>query len=248
MYMDEISRYWEIDLARGIAIIMMILFHTVFDLYFFRIFPVEVLSGFWRYFAFTTASLFLLIVGISLTISHARVASTKSGYQLALKFVYRGAGIFLLGLLVTLCTWLFLKEGFIVFGILHLIGVSIIISPLFFRFKKGNIVLGFLCVGIGFLFTPSIGPIWLLPLGIHPATFWSVDYEPIFPWFGIVLIGMGLGEYLYPEGVRKFNLPQIPEIIVRPLAFMGRHSLIIYLVHQPIIILVLAAVTGTKVL
>ena len=46
MYMDEISRYWEIDLARGIAIIMMILFHTVFDLYFFRIFPVEVLSGF----------------------------------------------------------------------------------------------------------------------------------------------------------------------------------------------------------
>ena len=36
--------------------------------------------------------------------------------------------------------------------------------------------------------------IWLLPLGIHPATFFSVDYEPIFPWFGVVLIGMGLGE------------------------------------------------------
>ncbi len=123
--MDEISRYREIDLVRGIAILMMILFHTVFDLYFFRIFPVDIYSGFWRYFAFATASLFLLIVGISLTISRARVASTKSGYQLALKFVYRGAGIFLLGLLVTLCTWMFLKEGFIVFGILHLIGISI---------------------------------------------------------------------------------------------------------------------------
>lgn len=246
--MDEISRYWEIDLARGIAILMMILFHTVFDLYFFRIFPVDVYSGFWRYFAFATASLFLLIVGISLTISRARVASTKSGYQLALKFVYRGAGILLLGLLVTFCTWLFLEEGFIVFGILHLIGVSIIISPLFFRFKKGNIVLGFLCIVIGYFFTTSTGPIWLLPLGIHPATFWSVDYEPIFPWFGIVLTGMGLGEYLYPEGVRRFTLSQIPEIVVRPLAFMGRHSLIIYLVHQPLIILVIAAVTGTKVL
>jgi uncharacterized membrane protein len=246
--MDEISRYWEIDLARGIAILMMILFHTVFDLYFFRIFPVDVYSGSWRYFAFATASLFLLIVGISLTISRARVASTKSGYQLALKFVYRGAGILLLGLLVTFCTWLFLEEGFIVFGILHLIGVSIIISPLFFRFKKGNIVLGFLCIVIGYFFTTSTGPIWLLPLGIHPATFWSVDYEPIFPWFGIVLTGMGLGEYLYPEGVRRFTLSQIPEIVVRPLAFMGRHSLIIYLVHQPLIILVIAAVTGTKVL
>jgi uncharacterized membrane protein len=176
------------------------------------------------------------------------VASTKSGYQLALKFVYRGSGIFLLGLLVTFCTWLFLKEGFIVFGILHLIGISIIISPLFFRFKKWNIVLGFLCIVIGFFFATRTGPIWLLPLGIHPATFFSVDYEPIFPWFGIVLIGMGLGEFLYPEGVRSFTLPQIPEIVVRPLAFLGRHSLIIYLVHQPLIILMIAAVTGTKVL
>ena len=246
--MSEFSRYWEIDLVRGIAILMMVLFHTLFDLSFFRIFPVDVYSGFWRYFAFATALLFLLIVGISLTISRARVASTKSGYQLALKFVYRGAGIFLLGLLVTLCTWLFLKEGFIVFGILHLIGVSIIISPLFFRFKKSNIILGFLCIVIGFFFTTRTGPIWLLPLGIHPATFWSMDYEPIFPWFGIVLIGMGLGELLYPEGVRRFTLPQIPEIFVRPLECMGRHSLIIYLVHQPLIILVIAAVTGTKVL
>jgi uncharacterized membrane protein len=246
--MDEISRYGEIDLVRGIAIIMMILFHMVFDLYFFRIFPVDVSFGFWRYFALATASLFLLIVGISLTISRARVASTKSGYQLALKFVYRGAGIFLLGLLVTLCTWLFLKEGFIVFGILHLIGISIIISPLFFRFKKINIVLGFLCIFIGFIFATMNGPIWLLPIGIHPATFWSVDFEPIFPWFGIVLIGMGLGEFLYPEGVRRFTLPQIPKIFMKPLAFMGRHSLIIYLVHQPIIILLIAAVTGAKVL
>jgi uncharacterized membrane protein len=162
--------------------------------------------------------------------------------------VYRGAGIFLLGLLVTFCTWLFLQEGFIVFGILHLIGVSILLSPLFFRCKKWNIVLGFLCIVIGFFFTTRTGPIWLLPLGIHPATFFSVDYEPIFPWFGVVLIGMGLGEYLYPEGVRCFTLPQIPEIVFRPFAFLGRHSLLIYLVHQPLIILVIAAVTGTKVL
>jgi uncharacterized membrane protein len=246
--MDEISRYREIDMVRGIAILMMILFHTVFDLYFFRVLPLEVYSGFWRYFAFFTASLFLLIVGISLIISRARSACSKSGFQLALKFVYRGAGIFLLGLFVTLCTWLFLKEGFIIFGILHLIGISIMISPLFFRFKKNNIVLGFLWILIGFFFATRTGPIWLLPLGIHPATFWSVDYEPVFPWFGVVLIGMGLGEYLYPEGVRSFALPPIPEIIVRPLAFLGRHSLIIYLVHQPVIILIIAAVTGTKVL
>ena len=246
--MAEMSRYPEIDLVRGIAILMMILFHTVFDLFFFRILPVEVYSGFWRYFALATASLFLLIVGISLTISRARAASAKPGIQLALKFVYRGAGIFLLGLLVTVCTWIFLGEGFIVFGILHLIGISIMISPLFFRFKKCNLVLGFLVITIGLFFATLPGPVWLLPFGIHPATFWSVDYEPIFPWFGVVLIGMGLGEYLYPDGIRGFTLPQIPEMVIRPLAFLGRHSLVIYLVHQPVIILVIAAVTGTKVL
>jgi uncharacterized membrane protein len=246
--MAEMSRYPEIDLVRGIAILMMILFHTVFDLFFFRILPVEVYSGFWRYFALATASLFLLIVGISLTISRARAASAKPGIPLALKFVYRGAGIFLLGLLVTVCTWIFLGEGFIVFGILHLIGISIMISPLFFRFKKCNLVLGFLVITIGLVFATLTGPVWLLPFGIHPATFWSVDYEPIFPWFGVVLIGMGLGEYLYPDGIRGFTLPQIPEMVIRPLAFLGRHSLVIYLVHQPVIILVIAAVTGTKVL
>jgi uncharacterized membrane protein len=246
--MPEFSRYWEIDLARGIAILMMLIFHTLFDLYYFGVYQVEVYSGFWRYFAFTTATLFLLIVGISLTISHARVVSTKSGSQLALKFVYRGAGIFLLGLVVTFFTWLFLPENFIVFGILHLIGISVMLSPLFFRFKKWNIVPGFLFLAIGFLFATYSGSIWLLPLGIHPAAFSSVDYEPIFPWFGVVLIGMGLGELLYPGGVRRYALPQIPACIVRPLTFMGRHSLIIYLVHQPIILSLIALVTGIKIL
>jgi uncharacterized membrane protein len=246
--MPEFSRYWEIDFARGIAILMMVLFHTLFDLYYLGVYQAEVYSGFWRYFAFATAALFLLIVGISLTISRARVSLTKSGYQLALKFVYRGAGIFLLGLVVTFFTWLFLPENFIIFGILHLIGVSVMLSPLFFRFKKWNIALGFLFLAIGFLFATYSGSVWLLPLGIHPAAFSSVDYEPIFPWAGVVLIGMGLGELFYPGGVRGFALPTIPAFIVRPLGFLGRHSLIIYLVHQPIILFIIAMVTGAKIL
>jgi uncharacterized membrane protein len=242
--MHAVSRYPEIDMIRGIAILMMILFHTVFDLSFFRVSAIDVSTGFWRYFAFSTAALFLLVVGISLTLSHARASASLSGYRLARKFLYRGAGIFLIGLLVTAGTWLYLKEGFIVFGILHLIGISVMISPIFFRFKLFNIIPGLFFIVIGFFLTTVTGPIWLLPLGVHPATFWSVDYEPVFPWTGIVLIGMGLGEYLYPRGVRKFTLPRIPTFFIQPLASLGRYSLIIYLVHQPIIILLLAAVFG----
>ena len=246
--MVQVSRYPEIDMVRGVAILMMILFHTLFDLNYFQIISIEIYNGFWHYFAFATASLFLLVVGISLTISRARAQQGLSGNRLALRFVYRGAGIFLLGILVTLGTWLYLREGFIVFGILHLIGVSIMISPLFFRFKKWNIALGILFILIGYLLSMISGPSWLLPLGIHPPDFWSMDYEPLFPWTGMVLIGISAGGYLYPEGVRRFTLPKIPRVFILPLAFLGRHSLLVYLVHQPIIILLLAAVFGIHIL
>jgi len=247
MYMDTIPRYGEIDMARGVAILMMVLYHTLFDLSFFRIVSLEVSEGFWRYFAFATATVFLLVVGISLTISHSRIPEGFSAGRVALKYAKRGTGIFLLGLFITLGTWLYLKEGFIIFGILHLIGVSIVLSPLFFRFKKWNTALGLLCILAGYILAPLEGPVWLLPLGVHPVSFWSVDYEPLFPWFGCVLIGMGLGEYLYPGGLRGFTPLQVPGIIEQPLAFLGKNSLLIYLVHQPVIILLIAAVTGVRV-
>lgn len=278
--MNGALRLWEIDCTRGVAILMMIVYHTVFDLSFFAIVPVDATGGFWRCFAYATASLFLLVVGVSLVVSHDRAAATVSGFPLAKKFLLRGAGIFALGLLVTFATWLYLHEGFIIFGILHLIGISVILSPLFFRLGKFNIVVGILVILFGLFVVGSLGPVYLqavgiepagswsvsytpmipwstagpvislllLPLGIHSSAFWSVDYTPLFPWFGVVLIGMGLGSYLYAGGVRQFSLQSLPDILVMPLSFLGRHSLVIYLVHQPVIILLLALVTGTKVL
>ena len=246
--MDERSRFIEIDAARGIAILMMVLFHTLFDISFFSIALVNVSTGFWRYFAYATATLFLLIVGVSLVVSHDRAGAKLSGSALTKKFLLRGAGIFSLGLLVTAATWLYLGEGFIIFGILHLIGVSVMLSPLFFRFRKYNLITGSGCILAGFFLTGVSGPWWLLPFGIHPAGFTSVDYTPLFPWFGVVLIGMGIGDFLYTGGVRQFVVPRLPDIFSRPFAFLGRHSLLIYLVHQPIIILLLGMVTGTNVL
>jgi len=246
--MDKGSRLWEIDCARGIAILMMIVFHTVFDLSFFRIYPVDVAAGFWHYFAFATASLFLLIVGVSLVVSHARAMQGHTGFELTKKYVLRGAGIFGLGLLVTLATYLYLREGFVVFGILHLIGVSVMLSPLFFRFGRKNILIGLLIILAGSCLTGIHGPAFLIPLGIFPESFTSVDYTPLLPWLGVVVAGMGIGEYLYTGGVRQFSIRRLPDLVVTPLSFLGRHSLLIYLVHQPVIILLLGALTGTPVL
>ncbi len=241
---DRGSRYGEIDVVRGIAILMMVIFHFVFDLGYFGIFPVSTGSGFWRYFGLSTASLFLLIVGVSFSLSYARTKNALSGWQLYRKFLIRGAGIFALGLLVTLGTWLYLGDGFVVFGILHLIGISIILAPFFYRLGASNLLLGGVCILFGLAIGNIAGPAWLLPLGIHPATFWSVDYTPLFPWFGMVLIGIGASALLYPGGMRRFSLPSSFPGGSSLLEFAGKHSLLIYLVHQPVIILILYVATG----
>jgi uncharacterized membrane protein len=242
------GRYQEVDLFRGIAVVMMIVFHTVFDLTYFGIAGFDVTGGFWNIIGTATASLFLGIVGISLTLSDERAKRTLDTRHRFLKVLRRGAGIFCLGLLVTLATWLYLKEGCIIFGILHLIGVSVIIGWFFLRLRWWNIPLGLAWIAAGVLFFPQAGPLSLLWLGIHPGNFASVDYTPLFPWFGVVLLGIGMGAVLYPGGTRRFGLPSFSSVPFRPLTFLGQRSLIIYLVHQPVLLVVIQVVTGRQLL
>jgi uncharacterized membrane protein len=242
------KRYEEIDFLRGIALVMMIVFHTVFDLSFFEIVPVDVSGGFWRYFAYATATLFLLIVGVSLTLSHARAIRKMTCWGIVKKYVVRGVGIFACGLLVTLVTWWYLGSGYVIFGILHLIGVAVMLSPLFFRFRIWNAVIGIVFIAAGWIFATLPGPMGLLVFGVHPATFWSVDYTPVFPWMGLVLIGMAIGDYLYPDGTRRFTLPALPEPAAAPVVFMGKHTLVIYLIHQPIILIFMSVALGLPLL
>jgi uncharacterized membrane protein len=239
------ERFLEIDIMRGLAVIMMVLYHVLFDVYFFNIYPVDVSTGFWKLFAIITASLFLLLVGISFTVSAARAEVTLNKPDFFMKYLKRGIGILLIAALITIVTWWYLGEGYIIFGILHLIGISIIVAPFFFHRKVISLYGGVLFVVVGVLLQSVRGPIFLLPLGVHPVSFYSVDYTPIFPWFGLVLIGIYLGELLYPGAMRGFSLPEFSNFLKLPkfpgtvLAFFGKHSLAIYILHQPVIILLL---------
>jgi uncharacterized membrane protein len=234
------DRFWEIDTIRGIAVLMMITFHTVFAVNYLGIYRIVVSTGFWRLFALVTASLFIFLVGLSLAIRNSREVSTGRKAGSYRSYFMRGARIFAWGLLITVVSWFAVGDGFIRFGILHLIGASIIIAPFFFRFREFNLVVGAYVIVTGLIIPYFPGPIWLLWLGLHPYPFYSIDYVPLFPWFGLVLIGLYCGSLLYPGGVRRFRIPDLRTPITSLLTFCGRNSLIIYLIHVPVILLVLA--------
>ena len=144
------QRFWEIDFLRGIAIIMMVLYHLLYNLYYFAHYNINVYSGFWMYFARTTATTFIFLVGVSLSVSFSR---TKKIHQdrnkLFMKYFRRGLKVFSWGLIITLVTWIFLREGFVIFGILHLIGISIILAYPFLKLRYWNLLIGLFCIFLG---------------------------------------------------------------------------------------------------
>jgi uncharacterized membrane protein len=236
------ERFWEIDSLRGIAIIMMITYHLLYDLTFFGVYYFDVYSGFLWYFARITAFTFIFLMGISLTLSSARaeISGNLEG-TLFKKYLKRGIKIFSLGLLITLITWIFIPQEFIIFGVLHFIGISIILAYPFLKRKYVNILLGIVVILVGiYLGSYTFNFYWLVWLGLIPNTLQTVDYFPIFPWFGVVLFGLFCGGILYKNYQRQFKIPDLSKTyFVKLFSFLGKNSLLIYLIHQPILIIIL---------
>ncbi|MDH5385786.1 MAG: DUF1624 domain-containing protein [Candidatus Aminicenantes bacterium] len=227
-------RIWEIDFLRGLSIILVVGYHLLYDLGEF--------VGVERFFGFTTdlstiawsvaqhffAGLFIVLSGTSSTL-------TRSNMR-------RGLKLLAVSLAVTAITYIFDSSSAVWFGILQLLAVSILVFGAAFEKAKpvtcaawGVFVLGLGAVLHLLKKGMTIRFDWLLPFGIHRPGYSSFDYFPLIPWLGVFLIGAVLGKSVYAP--RRSLLPwRLPQTFVNA---AGRHSLLIYIFHQPVILAVL---------
>jgi uncharacterized membrane protein len=214
---DKGGRYVFIDALRGFAVLLMIIYHVVFDLNGFRLINIELTKNpFWYALPRFIVSLFLICVGMGLALAH------KQGIlwpQFRRRLYVIGAW----ALVISLVTYALFPRNFVFFGILHCIFFASLAGIFFVNRPKLSLALCLVLVISALIFRPSLIPMaeWLR---VKPF-----DYIPFYPWFGMVLFGI----FLESIGFHRIPLRITPW--TRVLKTMGQHSLKIYLIHRPIL-------------
>jgi uncharacterized membrane protein len=233
---ERTGRLPAIDLLRGLALLAMAVYHLSWDLKFFRFVDWDLAGGTgWIAARYLIAGSFLALVGLGLELWNVQGRDWRR-WAVRLNKVVAGA------IAVTVATWYAIPDEFIFFGILHSIAVASILGLLALRLRPAvTLVLGLAVIGLPIVWRSGLfDHSWLLWTGLGTVPPRSNDYEPLFPWFGPVLIGLALGRWWLragaPGGMVAGGVPG------RPLRWIGRYSLVFYLLHQPVLIGVLLLV------
>ncbi|MDZ7823767.1 MAG: heparan-alpha-glucosaminide N-acetyltransferase [Ahrensia sp.] len=224
-----------LDVLRGVALVAMAIYHFGWDLSFFGyVSSASVNDGPWKIFARCIASSFLLLVGFSLVLAHQDGIIWRGFWK-------RWFKVAAAALVITIATFYFTPDAFIFFGILHQIAFASLAGLLFLRIPA----LALLILGTAIIFfapylkTELLDGVHMSWTGLQAEFVRSNDYVPVFPWFGAVLIGMAASKFALSSGFLA-RLPQKDRLsgsrVGGVLGFLGRHSLLTYLVHQPVLI------------
>ncbi|HUH93016.1 MAG TPA: heparan-alpha-glucosaminide N-acetyltransferase [Casimicrobiaceae bacterium] len=224
----EGGRIAALDALRGIGICLMVAYHFTFDLAWFHMIEADFYHDpFWLFARAVIVTIFLGLVGVSLVLA-------KRAHPGPQPFWRRIALIAACAILVTIASYLTFPQTFITFGILHAIAVASVLARPLIDLPRVALALGAAIIVAGTTVqVPVFDLPWLNWVGMmthKPAT---EDYVPLFPWLGVVLIGVAASAAL--PGVRSVIAP-VSRRSPAWLAWLGRHSLIIYLVHQPLLI------------
>lgn len=226
--MQAWTRIELVDFLRGFAVVLMLIYHLFFDLNYFG--KISLSSPFWYFFARFIGGMFILVSGISLSL-----AKRKYGQYLTRKTVKKGATYLLLGSLITAVTLPI--PCYVRFGILHFFGMAVILGSFFAGYKRLSLAAGvfFILAGLG-LRNITVHGEYLVWLGVMPTDFCTLDYYPLLPWLGVMLMGIFAGNHFN----LNFRLPGF----LKPVKLLGRRSLTIYMIQHPIILLIMQLYYG----
>jgi uncharacterized membrane protein len=220
-----------LDVLRGTAIVAMVVYHFVFDLELFGLADLGA-SEHWGWIAFARAipACFIAIAGIGLYLAHRGGIRWRNFWW---RFGYLAAA----AILITIVSYFVDREAPIWFGIIHCIAVSSLLGLAFLRAPLPLVILAAAVILIAPLFaTDALNSPLLLWLGLGTEEPPSDDYNPLFPWFAFLLIGIAIARGLAPHAATAAWARWTPgDPATRMLALAGRHSLLIYLLHQPIL-------------
>jgi uncharacterized membrane protein len=232
------QRVLLIDTVRGIAIFGVVLFHIVWDLEFSGLIDGFAFHPVWLAFGRLLAGTFMFLVGVSLVLAH------RKGLKFS-RFVRRVTMIGAAAISISLVTWIAFPQTYIFFGILHAIAVSSLFGVLFLNLPA----LLSLISGTGLLILPQFVKLelfntrWLAWIGVSSSPPPSNDFVPILPWAGLTLIGIFLAKIIYNKNGDSRSFPDLHNTkLTRILSWMGRNSLLIYLVHQPLLLVIILPV------
>ena len=229
--------YGLLDTVRGVCILSMVAYHGMYDLVDIFGLPSAWYTGLPGYiWQQSICWTFILLSGMC--------------WQLSRRHVKRGLLLVGCGAAITLITWLVMPSQRILYGVLNLLGLSaLLLIPLDKVFRKIPAWAGLVGALLLFALTKNVSrgslgfeglvlcqlPRWLYAtdllavVGFPSPSFWSTDYFPLLPWFFLFCAGYFLWSLLDKS-------PRAKELLrpgLRPLSFLGRHSLVIYLIHQP---------------
>jgi uncharacterized membrane protein len=226
-----------IDAARGFALCLMIAYHFCFDLRHFGFLAADFEhDAFWLWTRALILSTFMALVGVSLVLSE-RAGTSATHFWRRLGFIAAGAAAVSLGSFVAF------PRSFITFGVLHCIVVASLVARPLVGVPGLALALGAAMIAVGNLVSHPVfdAPV-LSVIGLRTSKPPTEDYVPVLPWAGATLLGVAAARYaLTPAVTTALTRVRAPRI----LAWMGRHSLAIYLVHQPLLFSLLWVVTST---
>jgi uncharacterized membrane protein len=229
--MPQTPRIPLLDLIRTAALLGMAAFHFSYDLLMFGLIPYAYAqTPFFYFHARVVASTFLVLAGLGLWLSHQNGIRWPSFWR-------RFGKILAAALLVSLATYIAMPEFYVYFGILHAIALYSLLGLMVLRFPTlviATLAAAFIA-GSYYLQSASLNAPLLRFIGLGIDGAQTVDFEPIFPWFGAVLIGIAIGKIGSKIDLWSKLAHRPSGKWVQILSWPGQHSLPIYLIHQPIL-------------